>query len=215
MGFMNTAGPAKHQAVAFRSGSDKSVMYRCYFDAYQDTLYTHTNRQFYRDCDITGTVDFIFGYGAVVIQNCSIRPKQPMTGQYDTITAQGKSDPNLKSGISIQGCAITANGNLTAQTYLGRPWKDYSTTVFMQSSLGGFINPKGWIEWVKNVTPPKTIFYGEYQNTGPGSDTSGRVTWSGYKPALTEAEASGFTVNRFIDGSTWLAQLGVPYKPSL
>ncbi|OWM68387.1 pectinesterase 3-like [Punica granatum] len=215
MGFMNTAGPKKHQAVAFRSASDLSVMYRCYFDAYQDTLYAHTNRQFYRECDITGTVDFIFGYGVVVIQNCNIRPRQPIAGQINTITAQGRSDPNLKSGISIQGCTITANGNLTAQTYLGRPWKAYSTTVFMQSSLGSFINPKGWTEWVRNVIPPSTIFYGEYLNTGPGSDTSGRVTWPGYKPALTSALAGSFTVNSFIDGSTWLPQLSLPFDSSL
>lgn len=215
LGFMNTAGPEKHQAVAFRSGSDRSVMYRCYFDAYQDTLYTHTGRQFYRDCDITGTVDFIFGYAAAVIQNSTIRPRQPMRGQYDTITAQGKSDPNMKSGISIQGCTATGNRNLTARTYLGRPWKDYSTTVFMQSSLGSLIDPKGWIEWVRDVMPPKTICYGEYQNTGPGSDTSGRVTWPGYKPALTPSQAGTFTVDSLIDGSTWLQQLGVPFNPSL
>ncbi|KAK4788437.1 hypothetical protein SAY86_019756 [Trapa natans] len=214
MGFQNTAGPQKHQAVAFRSGSDRSVMYRCHFDAYQDTLYAHTNRQFYRECDIIGTVDFIFGYSAVVIQNSTILPRQPMPNQYNTITAQGKFDPNLKSGISIQDCKVIANENLTVRTYLGRPWKDYSTTIFMQSFLDALIDPKGWMEWVQNVTPPKTIFYGEYQNTGPGSNTTGRVTWPGYKPALTLAEAGGFTVNSFIQGSTWLP-VGVPYKPSL
>lgn len=147
MGFMNTAGPRKHQAVAFRLASDKSVMYRCCFDAYQDTLCTHTGRQFYRDSDIIGAVYIIFRYAAAVIQDCSIRPRQPMTGQYDTITAQGKSDSNQNSGISIQGCTVTANGNLTAHTYQGRPWKDYSTSGFMQSTLESLIDPKGWIEW--------------------------------------------------------------------
>ncbi|KAK4789041.1 hypothetical protein SAY86_020360 [Trapa natans] len=212
MGFRNTAGPEKHQAVAFRSGSDKSVMYRCYFDSYQDTLYAHTNRQFYRECDIIGSVDFIFGYSAVVIQNSTILPRQPMPNQYNTITAQGKFNPNLKSGISIQDCKVIATENLIAKTYLGRPWKNHSTTVFMQSFLDSLIDPKGWVEWFHNVTPPNTIFYGEYQNTGPGSNTIGRVTWPGYKPALTSAEAGGFTVNSFIQGSTWLP-VGVPYKP--
>jgi len=75
MGFFNTAGAAKHQAVAFRSGSDLSVLYRCSFDAFQDTLYAHSNRQFYRECDITGTIDFIFGNAAVVLQSCNIQPR--------------------------------------------------------------------------------------------------------------------------------------------
>lgn len=239
MGFQNTAGPAKHQAVAFRSKSDQSAIYRCSFDAYQDTLYTHANRQFFRDCDITGTVDFIFGYvlinkyryptcimyvcmyvctysyAAVVIQSCNILPRQPMNGQFDTITAQGKADPNMVSGITIQNCTVAANGNLTAQTYLGRPWKAYSTTVFMESSIGAFLNPKGWTEWTTGVTPPNTIFYAEYNNSGPGSNTSGRVTWPGYKSALTTIAATKYTVNSFIQGSSWLPKFGVPFNPSL
>ncbi|KAI7756536.1 hypothetical protein M8C21_003813 [Ambrosia artemisiifolia] len=106
MGFINTAGPEKHQAVAFRSGSDFSVFYRCSFDAYQDTLYPHSNRQFYRECDVTGTIDFIFGNAAVAFQNYNIMPRQPLANQFVTITAQGKKHPNQNTGISIQKCAI-------------------------------------------------------------------------------------------------------------
>ncbi|GJU11264.1 pectinesterase 2-like protein, partial [Tanacetum coccineum] len=68
----NTAGPGNHQAVALRSGSDLSVFYQCSFEGYQDTLYVHSNRQFYKNCDIYGTVDFIFGNAAAVLQNCNI-----------------------------------------------------------------------------------------------------------------------------------------------
>lgn len=214
MMFVNTAGAAKHQAVAFRSGSDLSVIYRCAFDAYQDTLYAHSNRQFYRDCDVTGTIDFIFGNSAVVFQNCNIQPRQPMANQFNTITAQGKKDPNQNTGISIQKCSITANGNVTAPTYLGRPWKDYSTTVIMQSTIGS-LNPKGWIEWVSNVDPPRTIFYGEYQNRGAGASTAQRVAWAGYKPALTATEAGKFTVGTFIQGSEWLPQTSVTFDAAL
>ncbi|XP_030464038.2 pectinesterase 3-like [Syzygium oleosum] len=215
MGFVNTAGAAKHQAVAFRSGSDLSVIYRCAFDAYQDTLYAHSNRQFYRDCDVTGTIDFIFGNSAVVFQNCNIQPRQPLDNQFNTITAQGKKDPNQNTGISIQKCSITANGNVTAPTYLGRPWKDYSTTVIMQSTIDSFLNPKGWIEWVSNVDPPRTIFYAEYQNRGAGASTAQRVTWAGYKSALTATEAGKFTVGSFIQGSEWLPQTSVTFDAAL
>uniref|UniRef100_A0A7N0RJU1 Pectinesterase n=1 Tax=Kalanchoe fedtschenkoi TaxID=63787 RepID=A0A7N0RJU1_KALFE len=213
--FENTAGAAKHQAVAFRSGADESVFYRCSFDAFQDTLYPHSNRQFYRDCDVTGTIDFIFGNAAVVFQNCLIQPRQPLPNQFVTITAQGKKDPNQNTGISIQSCTLSPLDNLTAPTYLGRPWKDYSTTVIMQSVIGSFLRPAGWIAWVSGVVPPSTINYAEYQNTGPGASTAGRVTWPGYRSSITAADASKFTVGAFIRGSEWLPATNVAFQASL
>lgn len=216
MTFINTAGPEKHQAVAIRSGSDRSVFYRCSFNAYQDTLYAHSNRQFYRDCDITGTIDFIFGNAAVVFQNCNIMPRQPLPNQFNTITAQGKKDPNQNTGISIQKCTLSRfDDKLTAATYLGRPWKEFSTTVIMQSTIGPFLNALGWKEWVSGVDPPTSIFYAEYQNVGLGSPTSGRVKWAGYRPTLTIDEAAKFTVGNFIQGSEWLAEANVQYQESL
>ncbi|KAG2722496.1 hypothetical protein I3843_02G113700 [Carya illinoinensis] len=216
MGFINTAGAEKHQAVALRSGSDRSVFYRCSFDGFQDTLYAHSNRQFYRDCDITGTIDFIFGNAAVVFQNCNIQPRQPLRNQFNTITAQGKKDPNQNTGISIQKCFFSPlDNNLTAPTYLGRPWKVYSTTVIMQSEIGAFLNPLGWKEWVANVEPPGTIFYAEYQNTGPGSTVDQRVKWAGFEPSLTADVAGKFSVESFIQGSDWLPETNVNFDSSL
>ncbi|KAL0319494.1 UNVERIFIED_CONTAM: Pectinesterase 3 [Sesamum angustifolium] len=211
IGFKNTAGAIKHQAVALRSGSDQSVFYRCLFDAFQDTLYAHSNRQFYRECDITGTIDFIFGDSAVVFQNCNILPRQPLPNQFVTITAQGKKDPNQNTGISIQRCVISPLDRLTAPTYLGRPWKDFSTTVIMQTNIGGFLSPLGWISWVSNVDPPRSIFYAEYQNTGPGSSTMNRVKWAGYRPTLTAGEASKYNVQSFIQGPSWLPATTVSF----
>ncbi|XP_076883984.1 pectinesterase 3-like [Bidens hawaiensis] len=215
MGFKNEAGAEKHQAVAFRSGSDFSVFYRCSFDAFQDTLYPHSNRQFYRECDVTGTIDFIFGNAAVVFQNCRIMPRQPLANQFVTITAQGKKDPNQNTGISIQKCDFFPLDKLTAPTYLGRPWKEFSTTVIMQSKIGEFLNPLGWISWVQGVDPPKSIFYGEYMNTGPGSGVAQRVKWAGYRPSLTSSDANKFTVGSFIEGAMWLPQTKVMYESSL
>ncbi|XXG53371.1 hypothetical protein AAC387_Pa03g1469 [Persea americana] len=217
MGIENTAGPEGEQAVAFRSGSDRSVFYRCSFNAFQDTLYSHSNRQFYRDCDISGTVDFIFGNAAVVYQGCNILPRQPGANQKNTITAQGKKDPNQNTGISIQQCRISQfDSNMTAPTYLGRPWKEYSTTVIMQTAIGGFLHPAGWLSWTgDNTEPPKTIFYAEYMNSGPGSNVANRVKWSGFNAAISEDVASKYTVDSFIQGSEWLPDTGVKYGASL
>ncbi|XP_050216484.1 probable pectinesterase/pectinesterase inhibitor 46 [Mercurialis annua] len=214
MGFRNTAGPAKHQAVALMSAADMSVFHRCSMDAFQDTLYAHSHRQFYRECDIHGTVDFIFGNSAVVLQNCNILPRKPMLGQQNTITAQGRFDPNQNTGISIQNCTIRPYENLTSvQTFLGRPWKNHSTTVYMQSMMDSFINPTGWLPWVGDSAPP-TIFYAEYQNFGPGSSTKDRVKWKGLKN-ITHKQASKFTANAFLQGDKWIQQSGVTYKSAL
>lgn len=214
MQFRNSAGAIKHQAVALLSASDKSIFYRCFFNAFQDTLYAHSNRQFYRECNITGTVDFIFGNSAVVFQNCNILPRVPLPGQQNTITAQGKIDPNQNTGISIHNCTILPLGDLSSvQTYLGRPWKNFSTTAFLGNLMGSFINPGGWLPWV-GTTAPNTIFYTEFQNYGPGSSTIYRVKWKGVK-TITSRQASKFTVGSFIQGDDWISAAGVPYRSGL
>lgn len=110
---VNSAGPAKHQAVALRVGSDKSVIFRCSIIGYQDTLYTHSKRQFYRETDIYGTVDFIFGNSAVVFQTCNIYARKPMSSSVKNfVTAQGRSSPNQNTGISIHNCKISAAEDL-------------------------------------------------------------------------------------------------------
>ncbi|RIA04596.1 hypothetical protein BRARA_K01158, partial [Brassica rapa] len=173
--FRNTAGANNAQAVALRSGSDLSVFYQCSFEGYQDTLYVHSNRQFYRDCDVYGTVDFIFGNAAAVLQNCNIFARRPRS-RTNTITAQGRSDPNQNTGIIIHNSRVTAASDLrpvlgSTKTYLGRPWRQYSRTVFMKTSLDSLIDPRGWLEWDGNFAL-STLFYAEFQNTGPGASTS-------------------------------------------
>ncbi|RID56663.1 hypothetical protein BRARA_F00092 [Brassica rapa] len=214
IGIINTAGAVKHQAVAFRSGSDFSVYYQCSFDGFQDTLYPHSNRQFYRDCDVTGTIDFIFGSAAVVFQGCKIMPREPLPRQFNTITAQGKKDPNQNSGMSIQRCSISGNGKVTAPTYLGRPWKAFSTTVIMETEIGAVVRASGWMSWVSGVDPPASIVYGEYRNSGPGADVSKRVKWAGYKPVMSDAEAGRFTVGTMLHGGGWIQSAGVAHQLS-
>uniref|UniRef100_A0A0E0FD75 Pectinesterase n=1 Tax=Oryza meridionalis TaxID=40149 RepID=A0A0E0FD75_9ORYZ len=215
----NSAGPSKHQAVALRVGADLSAFYRCSFVGYQDTLYVHSLRQFFRECDIYGTIDFIFGNSAVVFQSCNLYARRPLPNQSNIYTAQGREDPNQNTGISIQKCKVAAASDLLAvqssfKTYLGRPWKQYSRTVFMQSELDSVVNPAGWLEWSGNFALD-TLYYGEYQNTGPGASTSNRVKWKGYRVITSASEASTFTVGNFIDGDVWLAGTSVPFTVGL
>ncbi|KAL0338830.1 UNVERIFIED_CONTAM: Pectinesterase/pectinesterase inhibitor PPE8B [Sesamum angustifolium] len=203
----NTAGPEKHQAVAFRSDSDLSVLYRCAFRGHQDTLYAHSMRQFYRECKITGTVDFMFGDGTAVFQNCDILARKGLANQKNTITAQGRKEQTETTGFSIQFCNISAEPDNSNPTYLGRPWKLYSRTVIMQSYISNTIRPEGWLEWNGNFAL-NTLFYAEYMNYGPGAGLGGRVKWPGYHVLNDSAQATQFTVAEFIVGNKWLPATG-------
>ncbi|KAK1583414.1 hypothetical protein Q3G72_023604 [Acer saccharum] len=223
MTIRNTAGAIKHQAVAVRNGADMSTFYNCSFEGYQDTLYPHSLRQFYRDCDVYGTVDFIFGNAAVVLQNCNIYPRLPMQNQFNAVTAQGRTDPNQNTGISIHNCTIKAADDLASnsssdisstKTYLGRPWKEYSRTVYMETFMDSLIDPSGWKAWSGDFAL-STLYYAEYNNTGPGSNTTNRVTWPGYHVINETNDAVNFTVSNFIQGNFWLPATGVPFIEGL
>ncbi|XP_019417377.1 PREDICTED: pectinesterase/pectinesterase inhibitor PPE8B-like isoform X2 [Lupinus angustifolius] len=213
--FKNTAGPEKNQAVALRSDSDLSVFYRCGIFGYQDTLYAHTLRQFYRECKITGTVDFICGNATAVFQNCQILAKKGLQDQKNTITAQSARYPNQSSCFSIQFSNISADYDLlpftkSIKTYLGRPWKAYSKTVFMQSYISDVLSPEGWLEWNGSIYLD-TLYYAEYQNYGPGSALDKRVKWPGYHVLNDSNQASNFTVAQLIHGDLWLPLTGVNF----
>ncbi|KAK1667867.1 hypothetical protein QYE76_056026 [Lolium multiflorum] len=191
-----TAGPEKHQAVALRVSADRAVASRCRVDGCQDTLYAHQLRQFYRECAVSGTMDFVFGNAAAVLQRCVLAARRPARGQKNAVTAQGRTDPNQSTGTSLQRCRVVPAADLAPvaeafPTFLGRPWKAYSRTVYMQSY------PRGWLEWDGDFAL-KTLFYGEYGNDGPGAGTAGR-----------------FTVGQFIQGAYWLNVTGVAYDKGL
>ncbi|XP_047181984.1 putative pectinesterase/pectinesterase inhibitor 22 [Vigna umbellata] len=210
MSFRNTAGPVNHQAVALRVDSDQSAFYRCSVEGHQDTLYAHSLRQFYRECEIYGTIDFIFGNGAAVLQNCKIYTRVPLPLQKVTITAQGRKSPHQSTGFTIQDSYILA----TQPTYLGRPWKQYSRTVYINTYMSGLVQPRGWLEWLGNFAL-NTLWYGEYRNYGPGASLVGRVRWPGYHVIKDASTASFFTVQRFINGDTWLPRTGVKFTAGL
>uniref|UniRef100_A0A7N0TDB7 Pectinesterase n=1 Tax=Kalanchoe fedtschenkoi TaxID=63787 RepID=A0A7N0TDB7_KALFE len=219
MTFENTAGPQKHQAVALRVNSDLSVFYRCSMRAYQDTLFTHSLRQFYRDCHIHGTIDFIFGDASAVIQNCNIFIRKPMRGQSNMITAQGRDHPDENTGIVIHASRVIPSSELAAvkndhKNFLGRPWKEYSRTVFLKTDLDGLIHPKGWSEW-RGDFALSTLYYGEYMNSGDGANTNQRVNWPGFHVLRSQQEASAFSVSQFLHGESWMGATGVPFWPGI
>lgn len=206
--------------MALRSSSDLSVFYACGFEGYQDTLFVHAQRQFYKACNIYGTIDFIFGNAAVVFQNCIIYARRPLHGQVNVITAQGRADPYQNTGISIHNSRITAAPDLkpvvkAVQTYLGRPWQQYSRTVLMNTYLDSLVNRQGWLPWQNSNFAWNTLYYGEYKNFGPGAATTYRVKWRGYHVIRSAKEASKFTVASLIAGQAWLASTGVPFTVGL
>ncbi|XP_023636498.1 probable pectinesterase/pectinesterase inhibitor 51 isoform X2 [Capsella rubella] len=210
--FQNTAGPDAHQAVAFRSDSDFSLLQNCEFLGNQDTLYAHGLRQFYKNCRIQGNVDFIFGNSAAVFQDCEIliapRQLKPEKGEKNAVTAQGRIDPSQSTGFVFLNCLINGteeymklfNANPKVhKNYLGRPWKDYSRTVFIGCNLETLITPDGWLPWSGDFAL-KTLYYGEAKNTGPGSDRSQRVSWSSEIP---DEHVHVYSVANFIQADEW------------
>ncbi|XP_073147475.1 probable pectinesterase/pectinesterase inhibitor 36 [Henckelia pumila] len=213
--FENTAGPQKHQAVALRASSDLAIFYQCSFKGYQDTLLVHSLRQFYRDCEIHGTVDFIFGDAAAVFQNCDIFVRRPMDHQSNMVTAQGRDDPNENTGISIVNSRVVPASDFgdvkgMFKSYLGRPWKKYSRTVVSKTDLDGMIDGKGWTEWDGDFAL-STLYYAEYMNTGTGASTDARVQWPGFHALSDPGEVAPFCVHNFVGGDSWIPASGVPY----
>lgn len=135
------------------------------------------------------------------------------------VTAQGRKDPNQNTGTTIQNYHILASPELQlvqkfSPTYLGRPWKEYSRTIVMQSYIGSHVEQAGWFEW-NGEFALRTLYYGECENRGPGSDTSRRVNWVGYRIMSEPNEAVNFGVEEFIQGGDWLGGTGVCYFPGL
>ncbi|XP_062096850.1 probable pectinesterase/pectinesterase inhibitor 51 [Humulus lupulus] len=218
----NTAGPDVHQAVAFRSDSDLSVIENCEFLGNQDTLYAHSLRQFYKSCRIQGNVDFIFGNSASFFLDCQIlvcpRQVKPEKGENNAVTAHGRTDPAQTTGFVFQNCLINGTEDYMKlyhskpavhKNFLGRPWKEYSRTVFVHCNLEALITPQGWMPWSQDFAL-KTLFYGEFGNSGPGSDLSQRVSWSSRIPA---EHVNTYSVQSFIQGDDWIPSNDVAFFP--
>ncbi|KAJ1417151.1 Pectinesterase, catalytic [Sesbania bispinosa] len=221
IGFENSAGAEKHQAVALRVQADKSIFYKCRMDGFQDTLYAHTMRQFYRDCVISGTIDFVFGDAVAVLQNCTFVVRKPLSNQQCIVTAQGRKERNQPSGLVIQGGSIVSDPKyypvrFDNKAYLARPWKNFSRTIFMDTYIGDLITPDGYMPWqtLEGLSGMDTCFYAEVNNRGPGSDKSKRVKWQGVK-TLTSQGAKNFLASTFFHGDDWIKVTRIPYYPGV
>ncbi|KAL6549430.1 hypothetical protein OROHE_008547 [Orobanche hederae] len=207
----NTAGPDAHQAVALLLDSDHSIMENCEFIGNQDTLCALSLRQYYKSCTIQGNVDFIFGNSAAVFQDCLIlvAPRQlsPESGETNTVTAHGRTDPAQSTGFVFWNSVINGtksymdlyNKNKNVhKNYLGRPWKEYSRTIFIQCTLEALISQDGWMPWDGDFAL-NTLYYGEFNNTGDGSSRSKRVAWSSQIPSK---HVGSYSAQNFIQASS-------------
>ncbi|WP_018479496.1 pectinesterase family protein [Pontibacter roseus] len=169
--FQNTAGPVG-QAVALHVEADRCVFRNCNIIGDQDTLYAGVanSRQYYVNCYIEGTTDFIFGPATAVFENCTIHCKK---NSYITAASTPEGQP---FGFVFLDCKVTASDE-KLQVYLGRPWRPFAQTVFLNTTLGKHIRPEGWHNWNK-PDAEKTAFYAEHKSKGPGAAPKSRVAWA-------------------------------------
>ena len=187
-------GAVDQQAVAFLIDGDMGAFYRCGFIGAQDTLYDKLGRHYFRNCQIVGSIDFIFGNGQSWYQSCALQ--SIAKGTSGSFTAQDRSASEQLSGFVFYQCTLSGTG----QIYLGRSWGSYSRVVFIQCNMANVVIPAGWFDW-GIPADQKTAFYAEYQCSGPGANRTGRVPWS---RVLTAGEAKYFMTDDFCDASKWL-----------
>jgi pectinesterase len=187
--FENSAGDVG-QALAVAVLSDRVVFRNCRFLGWQDTIWDHKGRHYYENCYITGHCDFIFGGGIAFFEKCHIHC---LNGSY--ITAA--STPEQESfGYVFSNCQITGEPE-KSRTYLGRPWRDYASVIFLNTEMSKIVRPEGWHNW-KKPHREKTSRYAEYNSTGDGADPSARVKWS---RQLTCEEARAITISTVLSGA--------------
>lgn len=202
----NTAGGRSGvpvgQAVALHVEGDRFVCKNCALLGNQDTLYAAAegSRQYYENCYIEGTTDFIFGKSVSVFQSCTIKS---LSDSFITAAATPEYQPY---GFVFFDCKLTTDP-AAQKVYLGRPWRPYAKTIFIRTDMGSHILPVGWDNW-GNKDNEQTVLYAEYGSTGPGGDSSKRVTWS---KKLSAKELRQYTVSHiFSEKSPWIPTIAHP-----
>jgi pectinesterase len=184
----NSAGP-KGQALAIRIDGDREKFIRCRFIGWQDTILVNRGRHYFEDCFITGATDFIFGGATAWFERCHIE-----AAGNGYLTAA--STPDFQAhGYVFDHCRITG-AKPEVRTFLGRPWRDYAQTVFLNCEMSDVVNPAGWNNWGKPYAE-KVANYAEYNNTGQGAATAKRVPWA---KQLTSEQAAKYTIANVLGG---------------
>ncbi|HMT06541.1 MAG TPA: pectate lyase [Pyrinomonadaceae bacterium] len=186
--FENSFGQGS-QAVAVLVEADRSIFNKCRFLGWQDTLYAKNGRQYYVDSYIEGHVDYIFGMASAVFENCHIHSKAD-----GYITAPMRFAADEPAGFIFHKCRVTSN-NTKNGIYLGRPWRDYGRTVFLNTELDADIRKEGWHHWEPHRE--KTAYFAEYGSTGKGSNPEARVAWT---KKLGDSDIKVFSVEYFLSG---------------
>ena len=186
--FENSAGPVG-QALAIRVDGDRVVFRNCRFLGWQDTVLLNRGRQYFEDCYIAGHVDFIFGAATAFFERCHIHS---LRSGYITAASTYDYHPY---GFVFSRCKLT--GEPDARTYLGRPWRDFSNVIFLNTEMTGVVRPEGWNNW--NIPArEKTVRYAEFNSSGSGASPQTRVQWS---RQLTKAQAKRITVSSVLSGT--------------
>ena len=183
------------QAVALHTEGDRLQFIGCRFLGHQDTVYTGkaNTRLYFLNCYIEGTTDFIFGPSTAWFEGCTIKSK---INSYVTAASTPK---DVEYGYIFNHCRLIADEG-AEKVYLGRPWRPYAYTLFMNCELGGHIRPEGWHNW-GNEENEKTARYLEYNNSGEGAAKDRRAPWS---RQLTKKEAQAITLEKvFSVSNTW------------
>ena len=187
------------QAVALHTEGDKLLFINCRFLGHQDTIYTGVGgtRLYFKDCYIEGPTDFIFGPSTVWFESCTIKSK---ANSYVTASSTPADQPY---GYVFNQCKLIADEGIN-KVFLGRPWRPYAYTLFMNCELGKHIRAEGWHNWGKKENE-NTARYLEYNNTGEGADKTNRAVWT---KQLTKKEAQKITPEVvFHQDSNWIVQL--------
>ncbi|GGF05697.1 pectinesterase [Chishuiella changwenlii] len=189
----------KGQAVALHVEGDYFIGKNLRLLGCQDTLYTATNhsRQYYENCYIEGTTDFIFGQATAVFKNCTIKS---LANSFITAAA---TDKDNSYGYVFFDCFLISKEGVN-KVYLGRPWRPYAKTVFINTEMGKHILPQGWNEWAGDKMFPdkeKTAYYAEYESKGNGANSSDRVKWS---HQLKKKELDKYTIEKIFRG--WIPE---------
>lgn len=169
--FENSSGPVGQAVACFVSG-DRAIFRNCRFLGCQDTLYTYgyPTRQYYEDCYIEGTVDFIFGKATAVFNRCNIHSRG------DGYVTAPATPEDSKYGYVFHDCKLTGADGVK-NVPLSRPWRPYAQAIFINCDLGDHISPAGWNNWGKESNE-KTVTYAEYSSKGPGANPSARAPYS-------------------------------------